>query len=119
MPGNGPKVWNLQSIFVASALSMGRHLMSSFLISFFSDISMFAPKPTGAEFGGPPGIVAGIIAGLCFLLLALILSIIAICISHRRRKKKRLVFFSEYMIIGVVNKLFFFHKHYYRRKEIE
>ncbi|XP_072045420.1 protein turtle homolog B-like isoform X2 [Amphiura filiformis] len=58
------------------------------------DISMFAPKPTGAEFGAPPGIIAGIIAGLCFLLLALVLSIIAICLSHRRRKKKRLVFFN-------------------------
>ena len=93
------------------AFIWGLYLKSSFLISLFADISMFNPKPTGAEFGGPPGIVAGVIAGLCFLLLALILSIIAICISHRRRKKKRLVFFSEYKIIGVINK-FIFPKYY-------
>ncbi|XP_038064898.1 protein turtle homolog A-like [Patiria miniata] len=70
---------------------------SEVVTGFTGDIPAYIqPIPTTARTPqyGEPGILAGVIAGICFLILVLLLSILAVCISHRRKKKKRLAFFS-------------------------
>ncbi|XP_022098458.1 uncharacterized protein LOC110983482 [Acanthaster planci] len=70
---------------------------SEMVTGFTGDIPAYMPpKPTteGTPQYGEPGILPGVIAGICFLFVSLLLSVLAVCIYNRRKKKKRQAFFS-------------------------
>nr|XP_054760314.1 protein turtle homolog A-like [Lytechinus pictus] len=58
------------------------------------DLGVYIPTPTFQPRSSTPGIIAGVIGGLCFLLIALLLFTMAIIISHRKKEKKKRYFFS-------------------------
>ncbi|XP_071508614.1 uncharacterized protein [Diadema antillarum] len=58
-------------------------------------IDVYIPVPTSSPRSSMSSIIAGVIAGLCFLLVALLLFTMAIVISHRKKEKKKRFFFGE------------------------
>ncbi|XP_072166432.1 protein turtle homolog A-like [Diadema setosum] len=57
-------------------------------------IDVYIPVPTSLPRSSMSSIIAGVIAGLCFLLVALLLFTMAIVISHRKKEKKKRFFFD-------------------------
>ncbi|XP_071806171.1 uncharacterized protein [Asterias amurensis] len=69
---------------------------SEVVTGFTGGIAAYIPPSPTAKIPqfGEPGILAGVIAAVCFLVITLLLSLIAICVSHRRKKRKRIALFS-------------------------